>query len=129
MLKELQKQIEQKKKELVQPTKEMFEQIFKGFEVTIDFDSEGEFSAASMQQKTENSLIILNFTWTQEEKVFTNYAIKYEVEQGIIVGVKASPFSIDQNVINYVFYELENLLKGLQKEETTENESEAPKEE
>lgn len=129
MLKELQKQIEQKKRELTQPTIEMFEQIFKGFEITIDFDLEGAFSAASMQQKTENSLIILNFTHTEEEKVFTNYALKYEVEQGIIVGVKASPFSIDQNVINYVFYELENLLKGLQKEETTENESEAPKEE
>lgn len=118
MLKKLQQQIEQEKKELIKPIQEKFEQIFTNYEVSIDFDLEGTFANANFEQKTENSIVMLNFTLKEQERTFTNFAVKYEIQAGLILAAKPSPFSIDQNVLNFVFYELNNLLKNIQPKES-----------
>lgn len=118
MFKELQKQIEQKKRELVQPTKEKFEQIFNGYKVEINLDAENNAVFASMSQEDESGVILLNFQQKENQKIFSNYGVAYEKDGKVILAAKPMPFTIEYEVIAFVFYELNSILEGLKTEET-----------
>lgn len=121
MLKDLKKQIEAKKQEIIRPVKEKFEIIFQGHSVVVDFDTEGSMASLSTKSLQENTMLILNFVYTEEEKLFTNYSFKYEKDGDIIIAAKPVPFTIDYQVLNFVFYELSQILESL-KEKPAEDE-------
>lgn len=120
MLKDLQKQIEKQKKELLKPLIEEMEQIFQGFEIMADFDTEGTQAYLSAQAIKGDSKSIVNFAATKEDSTFSVLSFKHIVENGIVMGVTPTPFTVSNQVINYVFYKLAELLESLQPKEEKE---------
>lgn len=122
MFKELQKQIEEKKRELIKPLKEEIEGIFKGFKIEIDFDLEKSSAILAATKEENNSFINLSFFLEGETRAYTNLAVKHEIENGILMAVKPVPFSIDLSVLNFVFYKLGDLIKSLDPQPQPEEE-------
>lgn len=118
MLKELRKQIEQKKKELIIPIKENLEKIFTGFQIFIDFSIDGSGALATFRKQEEEKESLLSFSVEGEQMLYSSMSLQYEKEDTLIVSVKPLPFTIGLDVIQYVFYELQELLKSMVLEDT-----------
>lgn len=123
MLKKLQKQIEKEKQELVKPVKEKLQAVFQNFEIEVDFEGD-EKAIAVLTSKGKEGLVNLSFILDGDQKVFTNHAVEYEIRNGVLIAAKAVPFSIDFQVLGFVFYELNELLALLKDSEEELEETE-----
>lgn len=113
MIKELQKQIEAQKKELTRPLIEEFNQIFEGFEIEINLDTDQFGANVIAIKKTDNSFVQLSFLAATEQNIYNSIAFKYELDGKIILAVKPTSFAIDASIINYVFHKLNNLIADI----------------
>ena len=118
MIKDLQKQIGAKKQELIQPSKEKFEAIFKGHNIFVDFNIDGTAASLSTNSVEDGNVLVLNFVLSPQGKEFSNYSFKQEFDGELVVATRAVPFTIDFEVIGFVFYELSQILESLKPEET-----------
>lgn len=109
MIKELQKQIEERKQELIKPVKEEFEQVFQGFDVEVGLNTDNLFSSLLAIKNEGGNFVQLAFL-AAEEKTFSSTSFKQNIENGIVTSVQPTPFTIDTSVINYVFYKLNELI-------------------
>lgn len=124
MLKELQKQIQEKKNEILAPLVGELEQIFSGFSVAAEINDEMSDLSVVMKSKGGGVITEIKF-FTGENEGFSTQSFEYVLDKnGSVVGVKSLPVHVSFQLIAYVFQKLIQLTNELQAPEESEVEVE-----
>ena len=124
MLKELQKQIQEKKNEILAPLVGKLEQIFSGFSVAAEINDEMSDLSVVMKSNGGGTFTEIKF-FTGENEGFSTQSFEYILDKnGSVVGVKSLPVQVSFQLIAYVFQKLIQLTNELQAPEESEVEVE-----
>lgn len=124
MIKELQKQIEMQKQNLLQPINDVLEQLKKYYDYQTDIDLEKKIIVIALQTKDDNNRVYgrVNIIRTLNEAVLnTEVSLEYiNSQDGHVLGLAAKPLSFDIDFLGYISHLALEILRDLEQESEVE---------